>query len=97
MTAVAQEVRGIDGGGGNRWSKERQGLRERRGLRKFWVEKQNDMGRATIYMFENILSSFGLKPLLIVLESGPKRFWFQTATDEGIISNSSKLEPLLIS
>jgi hypothetical protein len=39
----------------------------------------------------------GLKPLLIVLESEPKRFWFQTAADEGIISNGLKIEPLLIS
>jgi hypothetical protein len=39
----------------------------------------------------------GLKPLLIVLKSGPKRFWFQTTADEDIISSDSKLEPLLIS
>jgi hypothetical protein len=31
------------------------------------------------------------------LESGPKQFWFKTAADEDIISNSFKLESLLIS
>jgi hypothetical protein len=61
------------------------------------IKKRNDMGRATIYRFKNISSSSGLKLLLIVLESGPKQFCFQTTTDEGIISSSSKLEPLLIS
>jgi hypothetical protein len=34
---------------------------------------------------------------VLVLESGPKRFWFKTDADEGIISSSSKLELLLIS
>jgi hypothetical protein len=49
-----------------------------------------------MYRFENINNGSDLKPLLIVLESGPKRFWFKTATDKGIINNSSRLEPLLI-
>jgi hypothetical protein len=35
--------------------------------------------------------------MLVVLESRPKQFWFQTAADEGIISSGSKLELLLIS
>jgi hypothetical protein len=46
-------------------------------------------------MFENISSDFGLKLLLIVLESELNQFWFKTAADEGIISSGSKLEPLL--
>jgi hypothetical protein len=50
-------------------------------------------------MFENIRNSFKPEPLLllIVLKSGLKRFCFKTAVDEGAISNSSQLEPLLIS
>jgi hypothetical protein len=100
MVAVAQEVCGVDGGGGDRpkeggggdrWSRERQRLRE------FWDEKRNDTRRATIYRFKNISSGSGLKSLLIVLESKSKRFWFQTVADEGIINSGSKLEPLLIS
>jgi hypothetical protein len=55
------------------------------------------MGRATIYKFKNINSGSDLKLLLIILEFGPKRFWFQTAADEDIISSSLKLETLLIS
>jgi hypothetical protein len=55
------------------------------------------MRRATIYKFKNINSGSDLKLLLIILESGPKRFWFQTAVDEDIISSSLKLETLLIS
>jgi hypothetical protein len=94
---VAEEEVGIDGGSGDRQSRERQRLRERRGLRVFWDEKQNDTGRTTIYRFKNISIGFGLKPLVIVLESELKRFWFQTAVDECIISSSSKLEQLLIS
>jgi hypothetical protein len=35
---AAQEEAGVDGGGGDRWS------RERRGLREFWDEKRNDTG-----------------------------------------------------
>jgi hypothetical protein len=31
------------------------------------------------------------------LESGQKRFWFETTADECIINSSSKLKPLLIS
>jgi hypothetical protein len=53
------------------------------------------MGRATIYRFKIISNGSGLKPLLIVLEYGPKQFWFKTVVDECIISNSLKLEPLL--
>jgi hypothetical protein len=68
------EEGGVDGSGGDWWSRERQGLQERQGLREFWDEKRNDMGRATIYRFKNISSGSGLKPMLIVLESGPKRF-----------------------
>jgi hypothetical protein len=41
---------GVDGGGGDRRSRERWELRE------FWDEKQNDTGRATNYRFENISS-----------------------------------------
>jgi hypothetical protein len=41
---------GIDGSGGDRWS------RERRGLREFWDKKRNDTGHATIYRFKNISS-----------------------------------------
>jgi hypothetical protein len=47
-------------------------------------------------MFKNIRSGFKPEPLLIVLDSGPKRFSFKTAFDEGTISNGSQLEPLLI-
>jgi hypothetical protein len=54
------------------------------------------MGWATIYKFETISNNSYLEPLLIVLKSGPKRFWFKTTTDEGIISSGSKLELLLI-
>jgi hypothetical protein len=88
---VEQEEAGINDGSGDRWS------RERRGLREFLDEKQNDMGLGTIYRFEIISSGSDLKPLLIVLKSGPKRFWFKTAPDECIISSGLKLEPLLIS
>jgi hypothetical protein len=52
---------------------------------------------ATIYRFKNINNGSSLKPMLIVLESGLMKFWFQTAADEGIISSGSKLEVLLIS
>jgi hypothetical protein len=46
---------------------------------------------------EGIISSgSGLKTLLIVLEFGPKQFWFKTVANEGIISSGSKLELLLI-
>jgi hypothetical protein len=82
---------GVNGGRGDRQS------REQRGLREFWDKKLNDTGWSTIYRFKNISSGSCLKLLLIVLESEPKRFWFKTATDEGIISSDSKLEPLLIS
>jgi hypothetical protein len=47
---------GIDGSGGDRRSRERWS-RERRGLREFLDEKQNDMGLATIYRFKNISNS----------------------------------------
>jgi hypothetical protein len=40
----------IDGGRGDQWSRDRQGLRE------FCNEKRNAMGRATIYWFETISS-----------------------------------------
>jgi hypothetical protein len=89
VVTVVEEA-SIDGGGGDRQS------RERRGLREFWDEKQNDTGWATIYRFKNISNGSYLKPLMIVLESGPKQFWFQTAADEGNISSGLKLEPLLI-
>jgi hypothetical protein len=88
---VAQEEASVDGGSGNRWSRERQGLRD------FWNEKQNNTGRATIYRFKNINSGSDLKSLLIVLESEMKQFWFKTTANKGIISSGSKLEPLLIS
>jgi hypothetical protein len=91
MVTVAQGEAGVDGGGGD-WRS-----REWRGLREFWGEKRNDTGQTTIYRFKNISSGSGLKPLLIVLESGPKWFWFKTTADECIISIGSKLEPLLIS
>jgi hypothetical protein len=48
MAVVALEEAGADGGGGDRWSRERQGLRE------FWDEKRNDTGRTSIYRFKNI-------------------------------------------
>jgi hypothetical protein len=51
-------------------------LREWWRLREFWDERRNDTGLTTIYRFKNISSNSGLKPLLIVLESGPKWFWF---------------------
>jgi hypothetical protein len=73
----------VDDGGGGQRTRERWSRRERRGLRLFWDEKRNDTRRATIYMFENISSD---SSSLIGLESVPKRFWFKTATDEGIIS-----------
>jgi hypothetical protein len=54
LTAVEEtDSRGIDGGGGDRWSIERQS-REWRGPREFWDKKQNDTGWATIYWFKNI-------------------------------------------
>jgi hypothetical protein len=90
MTAVAREEAGVDNDGGDQQSRDRQGLRE------IWDEKRNVTGWATIYRFENISSGSGLKSLLIVLESGPKQFWFKTVADEGIISSGSKLKPLLI-
>jgi hypothetical protein len=40
---------------------------------------------------KNISIGSSFKPLLIVLEYGPKQFWFKTIADEGIISSSSKL------
>jgi hypothetical protein len=94
-TAVAQEVHGVDNGGSER--PEKGDVESSGDLESFWDEKWNDTGRVNIFRFKNISSGSGLKLLLIVLESGPKRFWFQTATDEGIIISSLKLEPLLIS
>jgi hypothetical protein len=63
--AVAEEIglSGVDDGRGDRWSRERQRLRE------FWDEKWNDTWQTTIYRFENISRDSGLEPLLIVLES----------------------------
>jgi hypothetical protein len=66
MVVVVHEVRGVDGG--DRQSRERQRLRE------FLDEKRNDTGHTIIYRFVNISIGSGLKPLLIVLESGLK--WF---------------------
>jgi hypothetical protein len=71
--------------------------RERQGLREFWDEKRHNTGLADIYRFKNIRKGFKPELLLIVLESGPKRFWLKIAIDEGTISSSSQLEPLLIS
>jgi hypothetical protein len=88
---VVDSGSGIGGGRRQRWS------RERRELREFWNEKWNDTERAIIYRFKNISSGFGLKLLLIVLESETKRFWFKITAGEDIISNGLKLEPLLIS
>jgi hypothetical protein len=59
MVVVVQEEPDVDGGGGDWRSRERQGLRE------FWDEKQNDMGRATIYRFKNISSGSKLELLQI--------------------------------
>jgi hypothetical protein len=74
-TAVEEtDMSGVDGVGGDWWSRER----ERRRLREFWDGKRNDTRRADIYRFENIRSNFKLEPLLIVLKSVPKRFWFKT-------------------
>jgi hypothetical protein len=86
VAAAVEEIgsSGVDDGGGD-W----------RGLREFCDEKLNATGRATIYRFETISSGSLLEPLLIVLKSGPKRFWFKTAANGGIISNGSKLEPHL--
>jgi hypothetical protein len=42
-------------------------------------------------MFKIISSGSQLEPLLIILEFGPKRFWFKTAADKGITSSGSKL------
>jgi hypothetical protein len=76
-----------------RWSRER----EQSGLREFLDEKQNDTGQADIYRFKNIRSGFNPEPLLIDLESRPKRFWFKTVIDECTINSGSQLELLLIS
>jgi hypothetical protein len=51
---------------------------------------------SNIYRFKNISSGSGLKPLLIVLKSTVKQFWFKTVANEGIISNDSSFESLLI-
>jgi hypothetical protein len=52
VEAMAEETSSsdVDNNGGDRWS------RERRGLREFWDKKQNNTGRATIYRFKNISS-----------------------------------------
>jgi hypothetical protein len=56
LTAVEQTgSTGVDNNRGDQWS------RERRGVRDFLDQKQNDTGWATSY-----------EPLLIVLESGMK-------------------------
>jgi hypothetical protein len=51
-TVEETDSSGVDGGGDQRsierWS------RERRRLREFWDEKQNDTGWDTIYKFKNI-------------------------------------------
>jgi hypothetical protein len=39
-------------------SRERWRLREQQGLREFWDEKRNDMGRATIYRFKKYQHRF---------------------------------------
>jgi hypothetical protein len=49
---------------------------------------------SNIYRFKNISSGSDLKPLLIVLESTVKQFWFKTVANEGIISNDSSFESL---
>jgi hypothetical protein len=59
--------------------------------------KSETMGQTTIYRFENINNNFKTELMLLVLESGLKRFSFKTNADEGIISIGSQLEPLLIS
>jgi hypothetical protein len=59
--------------------------------------KSETTGQATIYRFENINNNFKTEPMLLVLESGLKRFSFKTDADEDIISIGSQLEPLLIS
>jgi hypothetical protein len=50
VEAMAEETGSsdIDNGRGDQRS------RERRGLRKFWDEKQNNTGRAIIYRFKNV-------------------------------------------
>jgi hypothetical protein len=58
MTTVVQEEAVVDGGGSDWRSRDRQS-REWRGLRKFWDEKRNDMGQATIYRFEIISNGSG--------------------------------------
>jgi hypothetical protein len=51
LTAIEETgSSGVDGGGGDRRSRERWGLRE------FWDEKRNDTGLTTIYRFKNINS-----------------------------------------
>jgi hypothetical protein len=97
MAVVVMGRVDVNSGGGDQQSRERWRLREQRGLSEFWDEKRNDMGRATIYRFENISSGSGLKQLLIVLESRLKWSWLQTVVEEGIISIGSKQELLLIS
>jgi hypothetical protein len=84
---AAEEIGGV----------ESDGVERAAGLREFWDEKRNDTWWADIYRFENIRSGFKPEPLLIVLESGPKWFWFKTTVDEGTISSGSQLESLLIS
>jgi hypothetical protein len=49
------------------------------------------MGQTTIYRLKNFSSGSYLELLLIVLKSEPKRFWFKTTADEGIIRSGLKL------
>jgi hypothetical protein len=65
-------------------------------LEGFGMESETTWGEL-LFKCSKTLAVVLVEPLLIVLESGPKRFWFKTDADEGIISSSSKLELLLIS
>jgi hypothetical protein len=61
--------------------------RERWGLRDFCDEKRNVTGRTTIYRFETISSSSGIKPLLLLLSI----IWTKIHTYHYYVQNQGSL------
>jgi hypothetical protein len=66
-------------------------LESSRDLESFGMKREMTWGGLLFIDSKNISIGSSFKPLLIVLEYGPKQFWFKTIADEGIISSSSKL------
>jgi hypothetical protein len=78
VAAVPEETgsSGINGGGGDRRSG------ERRGLKEFWDEKRNDTRWVTICRLEHIGNGFELELLWIGFESRQQWFEIRTTADK---------------